>query len=104
MAIFSTYKETYDFSLTQPEGFWKVQAEKLEWFKSPTQILTKKDDHHYQWFADGEMNTSYLALDYHVKNGRGEQLALIYDSPVTSTKKTYTYTKLHNQVARPFLF
>ncbi|MBE9563404.1 MAG: propionyl-CoA synthetase, partial [Proteobacteria bacterium] len=54
----------------------------------------------HQWFADGELNTAYLALDYHIENGRAEQIALIYDSPVTNTKKQYTYRELRDQVAK----
>ena len=72
--------------MKDPEGFWRKQAEALEWFKFPQNILSLDDDGLGYWFADGEMNTAYMALDHHVKTGRGSQLALIYDSPVTNTK------------------
>ena len=72
----------------------------LEWFKFPQQILSLDADGVGYWFADGEMNTAYMALDHHVKNGRGKQTALIYDSPVTNTKARYTYAELTDAVAR----
>ena len=96
----STYHNIYQNSLKDKAGFWKKQAGQLAWFNQPESILTQTDKNRYDWFQDGELNTSYLALDYHVEQGRGDQLALIYDSPVTSTKKTYTYRKLLDQVAR----
>ena len=100
MAIFSTYYEAYRQSISNPENFWKEQASMLDWFQFPKRILNQTDQHHYNWFEDGRINTSYLALDYHVQHGRGEQVALIYDSPVTQTKKTYTYSKLLDHVSR----
>lgn len=94
-----SYQDEYDYSMNDPEAFWKDKAEDLEWFKKPETILSQDEHGIHHWFADGEMNTSYMALDYHVNNGRGDQLALIYDSPVTATKKTYTYTQLRDEVA-----
>jgi propionyl-CoA synthetase len=94
-----SYQQEYDRSMNDPEGFWRDQARALEWFKFPQQILTRDEDGLGYWFADGEMNTAYMALDYHVKNGRGEQTALIYDSPVTDTKKKYSYAELTDEVA-----
>ena len=96
----STYLDIYNASLDNREAFWKEQALKLEWFKAPATILSHAGKHRYDWFADGELNTSYLALDFHVNNGRADQIALIYDSPVTSTKKSYTYARLLDQVSR----
>ncbi len=95
-----SYQQEYDRSMQDPEGFWRDQAKALEWFKFPQQILTRDDDGLGYWFADGEMNTAYMALDHHVKNGRGGQTALIYDSPVTDTKKKYSYAELTDEVAR----
>ena len=94
-----SYQDEYRSSLNDPETFWKDKAQDLEWFKQPETILSQDEDGIHHWFADGEMNTSYMALDYHVNNGRGDQLALIYDSPVTNTKKTFTYTQLRDEVA-----
>lgn len=95
-----SYQTEYDRSMKDPEGFWRKQAEALEWFKFPQQILSLDDDGLGYWFADGEMNTAYMALDHHVNTGRGNQLALIYDSPVTNTKSRYTYAELTDVVAR----
>ncbi|MBV1959573.1 MAG: AMP-binding protein, partial [Pseudomonadales bacterium] len=94
------YSELYQQSIDHPEIFWKKQAEEIEWYKQPTEILGADELDSDRWFADGELNTSYLALDYHVNNGRAEQTALIYDSPVTDTVEQYSYRELRDQVAR----
>ncbi len=80
--------------------YWKKQAERVTWLKPPTKILSTNNFNWNEWFADGELNTSYLALDYHVEQGRGEQTALIYDSPVTNTKQKFTYSELTQLVAK----
>jgi acyl-coenzyme A synthetase/AMP-(fatty) acid ligase len=100
MSVFPTYQKTHSQSLLARDVFWEEQARKIDWFEFPKKILSKKDRYHYEWFKDGLLNTSYLALDCHVKNGRGDQVALIYDSPVTQTKKTYTFSKLLDHVSR----
>ena len=94
-----SYKQEYKASVEQPEVFWKEQAGRIQWFKEPATILGKDENGIDRWFVDGELNTAYLALDYHVLNGRGDQLALIYDSPVTGSKRTYTYRQLTEAVA-----
>lgn len=93
-----SYQQEYQAALTDPATFWAEKASKLAWFKQPSKILTEQNNH-YQWFADGELNTSYLALDYHIEQGRGEQTALLYDSPVTNTKRSYSYLELRDAVA-----
>ncbi|MDB2590334.1 propionyl-CoA synthetase [Candidatus Thioglobus sp.] len=93
------YQQELALSKDDPEGFWRKKSEALEWFKKPEKILTQDKDGIHHWFADGEMNTAYMALDYHVENGRADQAALIYDSPVTNTKKTYTYREMRDEVA-----
>lgn len=93
-----TYQEFYQSSVREPEKFWEEQAKSLDWFKFPKTILSKDDEDLFHWYKGGIMNTSYLALDYHVKNGRGDQLALIYDSPVTDTIKKYTFKALLHEV------
>ena len=95
-----SYLTEYNKSIASPEVFWAEKAEALEWFKKPEQILSKDENGVDRWFADGELNTAYLALDYHVKNGRAGQVALYYDSPVTASKQQYTYKELLDQVAR----
>ena len=94
-----SYEEEYKKSIEDPAGFWSEKAEALDWYKKTDNVLST-DDGIYHWFADWELNTSYMALDYHVKNGRGDQAALIYDSPVTDTKKTYTYNELLAEVEK----
>jgi propionyl-CoA synthetase len=61
-------------------------------------VLDDSNKPFYRWFTGGMVNTCYNALDYHVENGRGDQAALIYDSPVTDTIKTYTYRELRDEV------
>ncbi|WP_426417394.1 propionyl-CoA synthetase [Aestuariirhabdus sp. LZHN29] len=95
-----SYKEEYARSIDDPEGFWKEKAEAISWFKDPQTILSQDENGIDRWFADGELNTAYLALDYHVDCGRGEQVALIYDSPVTGTKRKYTYNEMLDEVSR----
>lgn len=92
------YNEIYQYSINHKLEFWKDKAELLDWFQFPTNILKEIEDHIYHWFSDGITNMSYLCLDYHIQNGRGEQLALIYDSPVTNTIKKYTYNQLLQEV------
>jgi len=94
------YKEIYQYSIDEKEKFWAEQAHQLRWFKEPSKILSKNDKGFYRWFADGEMNTCYLCLDYNIEQGRGQQTALIYDSPVTNTIKKYSYSELRDAVAR----
>src|SRR6476659_2393817 len=94
------YHEFYQHSIDEKEKFWAEQARMLKWFKQPSNILSKNEKGLYCWFADGEINTCYLCLDFHIEQGRGEQTALIYDSPVTGTIKKYSYSELKNAVAK----
>ncbi|MDT0596315.1 propionyl-CoA synthetase [Glaciecola petra] len=94
-----SYAKEYQNSIQNPEQFWLDKAKDLPWFKAPNKALSSSENGLYQWFADAELNTCYMALDYHVKNGRGQQTAIIYDSPVTSTKQLINYQDLLEQVA-----
>jgi propionyl-CoA synthetase len=94
-----TYQSEFEHAINKPIEFWKQQAESIDWYKFPTDILSKDSNGNDSWFADGELNTAYLALDYHVNNGRGDQIALIYDSPVTNTVERFTYCELRDKVA-----
>lgn len=96
----ASYQHHSDWASRDPEGFWQAQAKQLDWFTFPQTILSKDDNGIERWFADGTMNTAYMALDAHVEKGRGEQTALIYDSPVTNKKTTYTYAALRDYVAK----
>ncbi|WP_136681209.1 propionyl-CoA synthetase [Neptunomonas sp. XY-337] len=95
-----SYQAEYSKSIETPEQFWGEKAQAVEWFQQPETILSQDENGIYRWFADGELNTAYLALDYHVENGRADQDALIYDSPVTDTKRRYTYRELRDEVAK----
>jgi len=94
------YADEYKKSIESPIAFWQEQAKNIAWYKTATQILSTDSSNSSQWFVDGELNTSYLALDHHIEQGRGEQIALIYDSPVTQTKQKFTYNQLLEQVAK----
>lgn len=89
-----------ELAVNSPEKYWQEQAKLVTWYKSPKTILSTNDNSWYDWFTDGELNSCYLALDYHVEQGRGDQTALIYDSPVTETKQTFTYSELTSLVAK----
>lgn len=80
--------------------YWQQAAQDVFWYQSPQQVLDDSNPPFYRWFPDGVTNACYNALDIHVEQGRGEQAALIYDSPVTATKKTYTYAELLDLVGR----
>jgi len=95
----SPYQTELAQATTHPEQFWRRQASELAWIKPPSQILTQQDANHYQWFADGELNTADLALDQQIRLGRGDWTALIYDSPVTGQKQQYSFRQLQQQVA-----
>ncbi|NAW98545.1 MULTISPECIES: propionyl-CoA synthetase [unclassified Vibrio] len=96
----SAYLKEYQWAQSEPESFWQAQARQIEWFEFPQTILQKDEHGIERWFTDGVLNTCWLALDYHCEEGRGEQTALIYDSPVTGRKRQYSYTQLRDQVAK----
>jgi propionyl-CoA synthetase len=95
-----TYRDVLDASIADPSAFWADAAQAVTWTKPPTRILDDSNPPFYRWFPDAELNTCANALDRHVEAGRGEQAALIYDSPITGTKRTYTYRELLDQTAR----
>ena len=93
------YKQIYENSINKKEEFWKDVAEDIFWYKKPKKILNSDNPPFYKWFEDGVTNTCYNALDIHIDNGRGSKLAIIYDSPITGTKKNITYNELRDEVA-----
>ena len=95
----NAYQTAYDQSINAPNEFWGEAAEKISWVKKWDKVLDDSNPPFYRWFTGGQLNTCYNALDVHVENGRGDQAALIYDSPVTDTIKTYTYSELRDEVA-----
>lgn len=96
----SPYPDTYAASMSAPDDFWLTQAKEITWSQPPTRALDRSGDPFYRWFPDGILNTCHNALDRHVAAGRGDQAALIYDSPVTGERSQYTYSELTDEVAR----
>ena len=93
------YTNAWERSINDPDGFWGDAAKGIDWYREPTVVLDDTKAPIYSWFPDGELNTCFNALDRHVRDGRGDQLALIYDSPVSKTKVSYTYRRLRDDVA-----
>jgi len=93
------FDEVYKRSIAAPEAFWAEAAERIQWRRRWDKVLDDSRPPFYRWYEGGELNTCHNCLDRHVEAGRGEQLALIYDSPVTGTQRRYTYRALRNQVA-----
>jgi len=98
--VAGNYQKAYEESINNREKFWGEAAKDIEWQKEFTSVLDATNLPFYKWFPDGELNICYNALDYHVNSGRANQIALIYDSPVTNTIKKYTYAELLDQVSR----
>jgi len=94
------YATAYQRSIEDPSGFWGEAAEGIDWVSKPSTVLDDSHSPFSKWFPDGVLNTCFNALDRHVIGGRADQLALIYDSPVTDSKRTYTYAQLLDQVAK----
>ncbi len=96
----SKYAEHYQRSVSEPEIFWAEQAAKLRWHKPWAKVLDDSKAPFYRWFAGAEFNTCYNALDRHVEEGRADQVAIIYDSPLTNSLKKFTYRELRDLVAK----
>jgi propionyl-CoA synthetase len=94
------YADAYNRSLADPEGFWGEAAKAIDWYQAPTAVLDVSNARFPRWFADGVLNTCFNAVDRHVRDGRGDQPALIYDSAVTDAGRSFTYRELLDQVAR----
>ena len=93
------YRAIHKRSLEDPEGFWAEAAEKLHWYKKWDRVFDDSNAPAYRWFTGAECNTCYNAVDRHVEGGRADQLALIYDSPITGRQRSYTYQQLLDEVA-----
>jgi len=95
------YEVAHARSLNDPSKFWSEIAQDIDWVKTWDKVLDDSNPPFYRWFAGAECNTCYNAVDRHVENGRGDQPAIIYDSPMTGgTQKTYTYSDLKDEVSR----
>ncbi len=93
------YQATYDLSMSDPEYFWADAAKLIDWDKPWDHVLDESRKPFYRWFSGARMNTCHNAVDRHVAAGRGDQAAIIHDSPVTGSKKVITYSQLKEQVA-----
>jgi propionyl-CoA synthetase len=94
------FDEMYRHSLDDPEGFWAAAAAAIDWFEPFERVLDDSRAPFYRWFTGGRLNSCYNALDRHVERGRGDRLALVYDSPVTGETKSFSYSELRDAVAR----
>ncbi len=94
------YQATWQRSIDDPVGFWGDAAAAIAWRQPPSLVLDESSAPLYRWFPDGELNTCFNALDRHVDGGRGQQIALIYDSPVTGATNRFSYRELRDVVAR----
>jgi propionyl-CoA synthetase len=94
------YRQAFSESLESPETFWGRAAEEITWYRKWDQVLDVSNLPFSRWFVGGLINTCYNALDRHLEGGLGQQPALIYDSPVTDTVRTYTYAELTDRVSR----
>lgn len=94
------YNEIYTESIENPQAFWEQQAQQIEWFSKPSIILSKDKNDYPLWFEDGELNACYLAIDKHIQDGFGDNIALIYDSPVTQTIRKFTFSEVKSEVAK----
>src|SRR5215472_9572187 len=96
----NAYREAHHRALEDPEGFWGERAMALHWERRWDRVLDASRAPFYRWFTGGRINTCYNALDRHIEQGRGEQAALVYDSPVTGTVARLSYRELRERVAR----
>ena len=94
-----SYKKVYNSWKNDPEAFWMTAADAIDWMTKPSKALFADSAPLYEWFSDSEVNTCYNAVDRHVLNGRGDQKAIIYDSPMTDTKYSITFSELLEKVA-----
>jgi propionyl-CoA synthetase len=94
------YNEIYKQSIEHADVFWAEQADQIAWHTKPSIILDKDENEYPLWYKDGELNICHLALDHQIENGYGDQIAFIYDSPVTQTVKKYSYLEVKTEVAK----
>jgi len=87
-------------SIDDKENFWKDQAREIDWFEFPNQILSENENKYTQWFSDGKLNMCYLCIDKHIEDGFGDHRAIVYDSPVTGQKLTYTFSQAKEEISK----
>ena len=96
----TSYDDAYRLSLDNPQAFWAKASQDIEWVRRPRMVLNDSDPLRPSWFPGGMLNTCFNAVDLHVLAGRGDQQALVYDSPVTNTVRSFTYHELKDEVSR----
>jgi len=96
----SQYKEIFQRAKASPSEFWTEAAKDVHWDTFPTKALNTDNSPFNKWFEDGKINACYNALDVHVENGRADQIALIYDSPITDSQRKISYRELRDSVAQ----
>ncbi len=94
------FDQVHGLSISDPDQFWGNAAEEIYWYTKPSKVLDTSESPHGKWFVDGELNTCFNAVDRHVEAGRGEDIALIYDSPVTSTVRKFSFSELQDLTAK----
>ena len=94
------FNQVYDRACRDPEGFWAEAAENVHWYRKWDRVLDDSDAPFYRWFTGGQTNVCYNAVDIHVANGRGNQTAIIHESPVTGSQQTLSYHELQQRVSR----
>ena len=95
----TTYRDLYQQAQADSEGFWLDAAKSIDWVTPPTRALDASNPPFSRWFPDGELNTCYNAVDRHVAAGRGDQKAIIYDSPITDSASTMSFSELQTATA-----
>ena len=93
------YHAEYDAWKSDPESYWLKAAQAIDWDLAPTRALFERGNNLYEWFSEARVNTCYNAVDRHVENGRGDQVAIIHDSPITNSQSKITYAELQTRVA-----
>ena len=93
------YHAEYDAWKSDPESYWLNAAQAIDWDVAPTRALFERGNNIYEWFSEARVNTCYNAVDRHVENGRGDQVAIIHDSPITNSQSKITYAELQTRVA-----
>jgi propionyl-CoA synthetase len=93
------YADVYSGWKADPEGFWMRQAEAIDWDRMPSKALWDEKAPLYEWYSDGLVNTCWNAVDRHVAAGRGNQVAILHDSPITHSTKGITYAELLQRVS-----
>ena len=97
--MYKTYEDAFRRSIENKDEFWAEAAQDIQWIRPWDKVLDDSRLPFYRWFPGAKMNTCYNTLDYHVENGAGDKVAVIYDSPVTNTIQKITYRELLKDVA-----